>query len=83
MTVLENNYPIETSGEIRAENRFEIGEDEPIRRTIYRAHDGSVVAYTDKNTLRMEGMFSELYPELAELIKKDCGVKDVNLFWMR
>lgn len=83
MTVFENAYCIGASKEIYVETQFEIKEDEPIRRTVYRAEDGSVVAYTDKNTLRMEGMFSELYPELAELIKKDCGIKDVNFFWMR
>jgi len=83
VTVFENAYCIGASEEIYVETQFEIKEDEPIRRTVYRAEDGSVVAYTDKNILRMEGMFFELYPELAELIKEDCGVKDVNFFWMR
>lgn len=60
----------------------------PIRQTIYKFEDGSVVAYITRfdlagNVLNLEGMFSELYPELVDLIKKDCGVKDINLFWMR
>lgn len=84
MTIFESAYYIGAFEEICVETQFEIKENEPIRRTIYRwAEDGSVIAYTDKNTLHMEGMFSELYPELAELIKKNCGIKDVNFFWMR
>lgn len=79
---LENRYALfRPNINMTRENWFVIPDNhriDPIRRTLYKAEDGSVVAYQDSNNniLHVEQTFFDLYehePEF-EAIMDDCLV---------